>query len=37
VEQVLTGWILDSEPVAAGELERAKELIVEATCRGLER
>lgn len=37
VEQVLTGWILDSEPVGEAELERAKQLIVEATCRGLER
>jgi AcrR family transcriptional regulator len=37
VEQVLTGWILDSGSVGDAELERAKELIVEATCRGLER
>lgn len=36
VEQVLTGWIFDSEPVREQELERAKYLIVEATCRGLE-
>jgi hypothetical protein len=36
VEQVLTGWIFDSEPVADGELERAKSLIVETICRGLE-
>jgi len=34
VEQVLTRWIFESEPV---ELERAKRLIVEMTCLGLER
>jgi AcrR family transcriptional regulator len=37
VEQVLTGWIFESEPVGEQELERAKQLIVEATCRGIER
>jgi AcrR family transcriptional regulator len=37
VEQVLTSWIFESEPVGEPELERAKHLIVEATCRGLER
>jgi TetR/AcrR family transcriptional regulator, fatty acid metabolism regulator protein len=36
IEQVLTGWIFDSEPVAEAELERAKALIVETICRGLE-
>ena len=36
VEQVLTGWIFDSQPVAESELERAKTLIVETICRGLE-
>jgi TetR/AcrR family transcriptional regulator, fatty acid metabolism regulator protein len=36
VEQVLTGWIFDSEAVTAQELERAKTLIVETICRGLE-
>jgi AcrR family transcriptional regulator len=36
VEQVLTGWIFDSEPVSEAELERAKALIVETICRGLE-
>jgi AcrR family transcriptional regulator len=36
VEQVLTGWIFDSEQVSEGELERAKTLIVETICRGLE-
>jgi AcrR family transcriptional regulator len=36
IEQVLTGWIFDSVPVPDGELERAKTLIVEAICRGLE-
>jgi TetR/AcrR family transcriptional regulator, fatty acid metabolism regulator protein len=37
VEQVLTSWIFESQPVGDEELERAKRLIVEATCRGLER
>ncbi|MGI8428533.1 MAG: TetR/AcrR family transcriptional regulator [Solirubrobacteraceae bacterium] len=37
IEQVLSGWIFDSEPVGEAELERAKTLIVETICRGLER
>ena len=37
VEQVLTGWIFDSVPVGDDELERAKTLIVETICRGIER
>jgi TetR/AcrR family fatty acid metabolism transcriptional regulator len=37
VEQVLTGWIFDSVPVGDGELDRAKVLIVDLICRGLER
>jgi TetR/AcrR family transcriptional regulator, fatty acid metabolism regulator protein len=36
VEQVLSGWIFDSVPVGAEELERAKRMIVETICRGLE-
>jgi AcrR family transcriptional regulator len=36
IEQVLTGWIFDSDPVGEDELERAKGLIVETICRGLE-
>jgi TetR/AcrR family fatty acid metabolism transcriptional regulator len=36
IEQVLTGWIFDSESVGEDELERAKGLIVETICRGLE-
>ena len=36
VEQVLSGWIFDSESVTAPELERAKTLIVQTICRGLE-
>jgi AcrR family transcriptional regulator len=36
VEQVLTGWIFDSVPVGEAELERAKTLIVETICNGLE-
>jgi hypothetical protein len=37
VEQVLTEWIFDSEPVTEPQLERAKALIVDTICRGLER
>jgi AcrR family transcriptional regulator len=37
IEQVLTGWIFDSEPVAERELEHAKALIVDTICRGVER
>ena len=37
IEQVLSGWIFDSVPVPDAELERAKILIVETICRGLER
>ncbi len=36
VEQVLTGWIFDSVPVGEPALERAKSMIVETICRGLE-
>src|SRR5437588_3574373 len=36
IEQVLTGWIFDSLPVDDSELERAKTLIVDTICRGLE-
>ena len=36
VEQVLTRWIFDSEPLGDEELEQAKSLIVEMACRGLE-
>jgi TetR/AcrR family transcriptional regulator, fatty acid metabolism regulator protein len=37
VEQVLTGWIFESLAVGDAEFERAKTLIVETICRGLER
>jgi TetR/AcrR family fatty acid metabolism transcriptional regulator len=36
IEQVLTGWIFEGVTVSDGELERAKILIVETICRGLE-
>src|SRR5947199_7586523 len=35
VEQVLTGWIFESDAIADEELERAKTLIVDTICRGL--
>jgi len=37
IEQVLSGWIFELEPAATEQLERAKTLIVETICRGLER
>ncbi len=37
IEQVLTGWIFDSLPVSDEDFERAKVLIVETICGGLER
>ncbi len=37
VEQVLTGWIFELEPVGTDQLERAKSEIVETICGGLER
>ena len=37
IEQVLTGWIFDSAPVDVEEFERAKTMIVETICQGLER
>ena len=37
IEQVLTGWIFETGPVDATELERAKTQIVQTICRGLER
>ena len=36
IEQVLTGWIFESTAVAELDFERAKELIVDTICRGLE-
>jgi len=36
IEQVLTGWIFNSEPVEDAELDRAKALIVETICGGLD-
>jgi TetR/AcrR family fatty acid metabolism transcriptional regulator len=37
VEQVLTGWIFDSVTIGQPELDRAKQMIVETICHGLER
>src|SRR5947209_11157068 len=37
IEQVLTRWIFESEPVDDDELEGAKTMIVDTICRGLER
>jgi AcrR family transcriptional regulator len=36
VEQVLTGWIFDSDFASDEDLDRAKTLIVETICSGLE-
>ncbi|HLH65496.1 MAG TPA: TetR/AcrR family transcriptional regulator [Solirubrobacteraceae bacterium] len=35
IEQVLTGWIFEPEPVPAAALERAKRMIVDTVCHGL--
>jgi TetR/AcrR family transcriptional regulator, fatty acid metabolism regulator protein len=35
IEQVLTGWIFDVLPAADGEVDAAKDLIVETLCGGL--
>jgi TetR/AcrR family transcriptional regulator, fatty acid metabolism regulator protein len=35
IEQVLTGWIFDPEPVAAEEIEDAKDLVIAAVVDGL--
>jgi AcrR family transcriptional regulator len=37
IEQVLTSWIFAEEPVSEEEFERAKAMIVETICHGLER
>jgi AcrR family transcriptional regulator len=37
IEQVLSGWIFELEPAGDRELERAKSMIVDTICRGLER
>jgi TetR/AcrR family fatty acid metabolism transcriptional regulator len=37
IEQVLTGWIFDDVALGQDELDRAKVLIVETICHGLER
>jgi AcrR family transcriptional regulator len=36
IEQVLTTWIFDPDPISEDQFERAKTLIVETVCRGLE-
>ena len=36
IEQVLTGWIFESEAIGEERLERAKALIVDTICRGLD-
>ncbi len=37
VEQVLSGWIFEEAPLDEAELERAKTMIVDLICEGLER
>jgi hypothetical protein len=36
IEQLLTGWIFESIPAADDDYERAKRLVVETICDGLE-
>lgn len=37
IEQVLTGWIFDREPLREERFDRAKAMIVDTICHGLER
>ena len=37
IEQVLTRWIFDGEPLGEDHFERAKAMIVDTICHGLER
>jgi AcrR family transcriptional regulator len=37
IEQVLSGWIFELGPAGEQDLERAKSMIVDTICRGLER
>jgi len=36
IEQLLSGWVFDLIPSREGDFERAKELVVETVCGGLE-
>jgi hypothetical protein len=36
IEQLLSGWVFDLIPGEDGDFERAKELVVETICGGLE-
>ena len=36
IEQVLSGWIFEFEPAGPEQLDRAKSLILETICGGLE-
>jgi len=36
IEQLLTGWIFDLRPQGEEEFERAKWLVIETVCGGLE-
>lgn len=36
IEQLLSGWIFDLVPAGDGDFERAKELVVETICAGLQ-
>ena len=36
IEQVLSGWIFDAQPLTERELQHSKALIVDTICRGLE-
>ena len=36
IEQLLSGWVFELIPAADADFERAKELVVETICGGLE-
>jgi TetR/AcrR family transcriptional regulator, fatty acid metabolism regulator protein len=37
IEQLLSGWVFEQIPAGAGDFDRAREMLVEALCGGLER
>ena len=36
IEQLLSGWVFEQIPAGGGDFERAREMLVEALCGGLE-
>jgi hypothetical protein len=36
IEQLLSGWVFEQIPAGDGDFDRAREMLVEALCGGLE-